>query len=66
MAKLNLSGIWTIWKLVLSSHPFTPMKIRSSWRVSMEVPASTREATKIICASPLFMDEIIHRRTSDR
>ncbi len=41
-------------------------KIRSRWRVSMEVRVSTGEATKIICASPAFKDEIIHRRTSDR
>lgn len=66
MAMLNLSGIRTIWKLVFSSHPFTQMKIRSPRRVSMEVPDSTGEATKIICASPAFKDEIIHRRTSDR
>jgi hypothetical protein len=33
---------------VLSSHPFTPIKIRSHGRVSMEVRISSGEATKII------------------
>jgi hypothetical protein len=65
MAKLNLSGIRTIRKLVLFSHPFTPIKIEAfgafPWKCGL-----VQEATKIICASPAFKDEIIHRRTSDR